>query len=101
MRLELFAVPRRHDRIEQRGEKLVGQRRYSRLERDDLSVLADERRHADAQMEVGRSHGALGVEQALDGHRLVDDGCAHAASTSISSRTYRKFTISSASDVST
>ncbi len=98
--LEFLTVARRHDRIDQRREPIIGQGRCGRIERHDLSVLADQRRHADAQMQVGRAQAALRMEQPVDGRRRFDDRGRHAASTSLNSSTCRKLTTSSASGVS-
>ena len=75
--LELVAVLRRHDRIQQRDDVVRRQRRRIRLQRLNLAVLSHERRHADAQVKVGRSTLAHQAEQTVDGGGVQGLGLGH------------------------
>ena len=61
----LFVLPR-HDRLEQRGHRRRIERRSGEIEDLNRAVFANERGHADAQMQVGRSLLTHQLEQAVD-----------------------------------
>ena len=70
---ELGAIDLRRDRLHQRHHVVVGQRRRVRFERQDVAVLANQRRHARRQVQVGRLGFDHQPEQPIDRRRAADD----------------------------
>ena len=86
---EFLAVRFRHDRREEPAEVLRSEHGRCGIERLDAPVLADERRGADAQVEVGRACRHHPVKQLIDCVRL-----AHGSGTSLTSTMCAALTIS-------